>query len=212
VWTPWETPGESQRGLQDHNMIKEDHLSTGKRQQQRCRVRVKNPMDTIFPKAPTGLPPNFYNAEWFNNKLPAQKQNLAKINTVAFIPNPIISLTSKSQADEKLSNEKISQNAEDESDDDESVDHEEVDSDYGQSIDLNNTDGSKEDDEDDEYEEEEDFEVEEGDDGGEAHEVSYINRLGGDDEEMEDGEINMENFGEGTFSGGLTAGKWDKWQ
>ncbi|KNZ51296.1 hypothetical protein VP01_4006g1 [Puccinia sorghi] len=58
-------------------------------------LQVKNGLITIFPKAPKGLPLEFYNVNWFNNKLSSQHQNFANIDSVAFLPDPLNSLCSK---------------------------------------------------------------------------------------------------------------------
>ncbi|MBW0554197.1 hypothetical protein O181_093912, partial [Austropuccinia psidii MF-1] len=56
---------------------------------------------TSFPKAPKGLPIDFYNPMWFNSKLPAQRRNLADIGSVAFVKDPRESLEFKDDS-EKL--------------------------------------------------------------------------------------------------------------
>ncbi|PLW23732.1 hypothetical protein PCASD_12610 [Puccinia coronata f. sp. avenae] len=93
-----------------NDQIKKQNELEGKQVNTVCRcIRVKNPPKTAFPKAPKGLPIDFYDAEWYNDKLPAQRMNLANSNRVAFLPNPLFALTSKGQADEKLTDAKFAE-------------------------------------------------------------------------------------------------------
>ncbi|KNZ51783.1 hypothetical protein VP01_3812g2 [Puccinia sorghi] len=77
------------------DVMKDSATQDTKRMPGRHRLRVKNGLITIFPKAPKGLPLDFYDVNWFNNKLPAQRQNLANIDLVAFLPDPLDSLRFK---------------------------------------------------------------------------------------------------------------------
>ncbi|MBW0484784.1 hypothetical protein O181_024499 [Austropuccinia psidii MF-1] len=50
-----------------------------------------------FPKAPKGLPLDFYNPKLLNSKLPSQRKNLADIANVEFLNNPADSLEFKDE-------------------------------------------------------------------------------------------------------------------
>ncbi|KAG0140621.1 hypothetical protein CROQUDRAFT_689816, partial [Cronartium quercuum f. sp. fusiforme G11] len=85
--------------------IKKFNKSQTKRHQQ-----LKNAPLSIFLRASDDLPLDFYNPNWFNSMLPAQKQSLVgDQQTLAFLPNPILSLTSASAPDERLSNKKFTE-------------------------------------------------------------------------------------------------------
>lgn len=186
--------------------IQQFQKSKGKRPQNRRRVRAKNPPETIFPQAPKGLPIDFYNPDWFNNKLPAQKMSLADNKLVAFLPNPVLSLSGNWNSDEWLSNKHftdihweratkpydLSYEIKPEEDDDESEDLN--DSDYGKSIDLEATDDEEEDEEEEEEEDDE-------------NEYNNNKVLGGD-EEMSDGKEGEERY-PSKFD---MPSEWDDWQ
>ncbi|MBW0548052.1 hypothetical protein O181_087767 [Austropuccinia psidii MF-1] len=72
----------------------------------RTQVHIKDPPLTHFPKAPEGLPLDFYDPKWFNSKLPAQRKNLADVGTVAFLKDPTDSLEFKVD-DERLGNKRF---------------------------------------------------------------------------------------------------------
>ncbi|MBW0576245.1 hypothetical protein O181_115960, partial [Austropuccinia psidii MF-1] len=72
----------------------------------RTQVHIKDPPLTHFPKAPKGLPLEFYDPKWFNSKLPAQRKNLANVGTVAFLKYPTDSLEFKVD-DERLGDKRF---------------------------------------------------------------------------------------------------------
>ncbi|PLW38249.1 hypothetical protein PCANC_14910 [Puccinia coronata f. sp. avenae] len=135
-------------------VIRQFKLEDGKRRAPtRHCVQVRNPAKKIFPKAPKGMPLDFYNVKWFNNKLPAQRQNLANLNTVAFLENPLNSLWFKG-ALEKVGNQRFTKKRWDSASKDYNLDflveaevetesNEDEDSNYGGSIDLGSSDSSK---------------------------------------------------------------------
>lgn len=192
----------------DEQMRKANEMD-GKRKQQRCRVCFKNTPETIFPKAPKGLPINFYDVAWYNNKLPAQKDAIADNTRVAFLENPLDSFSPKGQADEKLNNKKFakkhweratnnynfSHEEVNNSDEVESADESGEDSNYGASIDLEHSDGSDDDKDEDKYEEDDSEEINAPIDQG--------------DFEMEEPDFASTSFGQGMYSGGLMENEWE---
>ena len=96
------------------DVMKDLDAQEDRRKSGRHCLRVKNGPTTIFPKAPKGLPLDFYDADWFNEKLPAQRQNLANIDLVAFLPNTLDSLCFKDPLD-KLGNTRFMEKQWDES-------------------------------------------------------------------------------------------------
>jgi hypothetical protein len=195
--------------------MKQLSLEEGRRDQSRRRIRVKDSPNTVFPKAPKGLPIDFYDAEWFNEKLPSQRQNLANIDTVAFLSNPNNSLQFKDPI-EKLSNKRFAEERWEDAtkpynmdfltpkEQDSDSNDENGDSDYGESIDLEKTNG-----EDDDEDKEEEEEEEEADDD--------VNMRVEADENFEefddpDADMNMEHYGKGSYSGGLNDEEWNAWQ
>ncbi|KAA1099778.1 hypothetical protein PGT21_020224 [Puccinia graminis f. sp. tritici] len=198
-----------------NEVMKQSSLEEGRRDQSRRRIRVKDAPNTVFPKAPKGLPIDFYDAEWFNEKLPAQRQNLANIDAVAFLSNPNDSLRFKDPI-EKLSNKRFAEERWDDAtkpynmdfltpkEQDSDSDDEDGDSDYGESIDLEKTDGE----DDDEEEEEEEEEEEDADDD--------VNMRGEADENFEEfddpeADMKMEHYGKGSYLGGLNDEEWNTW-
>ncbi|KAG0138867.1 hypothetical protein CROQUDRAFT_102761 [Cronartium quercuum f. sp. fusiforme G11] len=204
--------------------IKKFNNSQKKRHQQRHRIRVKNSPLSIFPRAPDGLPLDFYDPDWFNSMLPARKQSLiGDQQTLAFLPNPLLSLTSASAPDEKLSDKKFTEKFWNqgtqkydlryqivEEEDDDSSDH--LNSYTGDSIDLNDTSGG------DSKEEEirgfDDDDMDKGSMNRNMHEVSYIDRPQSalqQDDIMDDGELE-EFYSKSAFAGGLTSDEWNDLQ
>jgi hypothetical protein len=121
---------------------------------------VKGAPPTNFPKAPKGLPIDFYDVGWFNSKLPAQGQKMANINEVMFVKNPnnCLRFTDPLQ---QLGTKRFTKARWDEATKAYNLDFlvpkpksdsgvEVVGSEAGESIDLNNTDGEEDDEEDDE--------------------------------------------------------------
>ncbi|KNZ60746.1 hypothetical protein VP01_15066g1 [Puccinia sorghi] len=128
--------------------MKDSATQDTKRMPGRNCLRVKNGPITIFPKAPKGLPLDFYDVNWFKNNLPAQRQNLVNIDSVYFLPDPLYSLRSKDPL-EKLSNTQWYQatknyNLDFMEQQEEDLPSEDDDgSNYGGSIDLQDTNGEE---------------------------------------------------------------------
>jgi hypothetical protein len=191
-------------------VMHETNKANGGRPQGRIRVRVKNPGLTIYPKAPKGLPIDFYNPTWFNEKLPAQRRVIADVENVTFLPNPDLSFK-PNQPDEKLNSKKFSEKhwekattAYDldfliENKSDSEPDNHNDDSDYGGSIDLEAESSSDDEEEEDEYEEEEQPK-----DKGKTKAASVDENYEEFDEDEE-----MQVAG---VSGGMTADEWNDWQ
>ncbi|MBW0529597.1 hypothetical protein O181_069312 [Austropuccinia psidii MF-1] len=72
----------------------------GDKNLQHC-VRIKNPPNTMFTKAPKGLPLDFYDQVWYNTKLPEQRKNIADWKCVPFLED-LTSLCKLTTEDEKL--------------------------------------------------------------------------------------------------------------
>ncbi|KAH9809368.1 hypothetical protein DFH28DRAFT_841996, partial [Melampsora americana] len=69
----------------------------------RRRLRPTKPKESIFKKAPKGLPIDFYNVDWFNNTLSiSQRSHMADIDNICFLPNVELSLLGKAHPDERL--------------------------------------------------------------------------------------------------------------
>ncbi|MBW0466216.1 hypothetical protein O181_005931 [Austropuccinia psidii MF-1] len=127
--------------------IKDSNDVEGTISNQQQQLRLKDPPMTSFPKAPKGLPIDFYNPTWFNSNLPAQRRNLADIGSVAFVKDPRESLELKDYS-EKLGDRSFTHKnwdhatkkynldflAMQETDSDDESSNEE--SDYGESIDI----------------------------------------------------------------------------
>ncbi|KAG0143492.1 hypothetical protein CROQUDRAFT_48696, partial [Cronartium quercuum f. sp. fusiforme G11] len=110
---------------------------------------------SVFTKPPKGLPLDFYDVNWFNEALSnSQKQDIADIHSVMFLPDATHSLLGKAHPDKKLSDKKFTQKYWDEATKDYSMEHTVVDveskddneqSDFdsykGSSIDLDDMDG-----------------------------------------------------------------------
>ncbi|KAA1113444.1 hypothetical protein PGT21_031647 [Puccinia graminis f. sp. tritici] len=206
-------------------VIKQSEMEDGKRRiTPRCRVRVRNPPNTIFPKAPKRMPLDFYDVNWFNKKLPAQRQALANLDLVAFLPNPLDSFRFKDPI-EKAGNTRFVEKCWDaatkdynldflEKPDAEEASDDEGDSDYGGSIDLENTDGDDDDDNDDndndnEDEDEDlngDTEMQVGGSGSRNVDEDYKEY---DENEQE---MDIEHYGKGNYTGGLNDQEWNAWQ
>ncbi|KAG0146681.1 hypothetical protein CROQUDRAFT_62540 [Cronartium quercuum f. sp. fusiforme G11] len=192
--------------------IKKFNNSQKKRHQQHHHIQVKNSPLSIFSRAPAGLPLDFYDPDWFNSMLPAQKQSLiGDQQALAFLPNPLLSLTSASAPDEKLSDKKFTEKFWNqgtqkydlcyqivEEEDDNSSDH--SDSYTGDSIDLNDTSGG-----DSKEEESKCFDDDDMDKG------SMNRNMHEQDDMMDDGELE-EFYSKSTFAGGLTSDEWNNWQ
>ncbi|MBW0462970.1 hypothetical protein O181_002685 [Austropuccinia psidii MF-1] len=65
------------------------------------QIQIKTPPKKMFPKAPKGLPLDFYDIDWFNAQLPAQRKNLEDWKMVDFLNDPNSLLEFKLE-DEKL--------------------------------------------------------------------------------------------------------------
>jgi len=211
-----EAANEFFRRLDD--VMKNSGQEDGKRSLARRRIRIKNAPMTIFPKAPKNMPLDFYDVNWFNSKLPAQRQNLADLDSVAFIKNPMQSLMFTDPT-EKLGNTRFVESRWDEATKDYNLDFlEQQDSDspsesdeasdYGASIDLSQTDGEEDEEDDSEEDQEED-------DGDEDMGVGGSGTREEDEnyEEFDDNvEMSIEHFGKGTYTGGLHDNEWNAWQ
>ncbi|KNZ60723.1 hypothetical protein VP01_15107g1 [Puccinia sorghi] len=68
--------------------MRDSFKNEGIRDQSRKRERIKNAPMTIFPKAPKGLPIDFYDPEGFNERPPAQIRVIANVHSVDFLPSP----------------------------------------------------------------------------------------------------------------------------
>ncbi|KAA1135919.1 hypothetical protein PGTUg99_032904 [Puccinia graminis f. sp. tritici] len=205
------------------DVMKRSALEEGKRDQGRRRIRVQDAPMTLFPKAPKGMPLDFYDAEWYNSKLPAQRQDLANIDVVAFLKNPNNSLRFKDAA-EKMGDKRFSEERWDEATKEYNLDfriHEETESGSendddgdGTSIDLEHTSGGEDEEEDEEYEEEDDDEE---DDDEQDDDVQMREGCSRDvDENYEEyddeGETRLAHYGKGTYNGGLADSEWNAWQ
>lgn len=201
--------------------MRQSAIDDGKRIQGRQRIRHPDAPVTLFPKAPKGLPLDFYDSKWYNDKLPAERQDQADIDTVAFLKNPKDSLRFKDPlekwGDKRFTEERwaeatkeydlefaVPEVVESESDDND-------DSDYGRSIDLNDTDGEESDDE-----EEDEYSEGSGEDsqGDVEMRVGCSKDVDEDYEEFDDceGEMSMAAYGKGTYTGRLADNEWNAWQ
>ncbi|PLW20477.1 hypothetical protein PCASD_16662 [Puccinia coronata f. sp. avenae] len=198
-------------------VIKESKMIDGKRRvanAHRC-VRVRKPANAIFPKAPKHMLVDFYDFEWFNDKLPAQRQALANTNLVAFLENPLDSFWFKDPL-KKAGNRRFVKERcylatkgynmdfivkpEVEVDSNSPDD----DSDYGGSIDLGSSNSET---------------TSDGSGGGD-NPVAMDAEAGGSrrvDENYEmfdykDKEMDLAHFGKGSYSGGVPDSKWNTWK
>ncbi|MBW0580876.1 hypothetical protein O181_120591 [Austropuccinia psidii MF-1] len=99
-----------------HNLdeiIKKTYHEEGRHDQHCHRIHIKNPPTTDFCKAPKGLPIDFYDVCWFNEKLPSQQRNLADVGTIAFLRDATKSLEFKHE-DEKMGNKRFTDRSWDE--------------------------------------------------------------------------------------------------
>ncbi|KNZ64328.1 hypothetical protein VP01_1040g7 [Puccinia sorghi] len=203
--------------------MKKSAINDGERVQGRRQIRHPNAPVTIFPKAPKGLPLDFYNRKWYNNKLPAERQDQADIDTVAFLENPQ-DLRFKDPL-EKLGEKRFTEEGWAEAtkkydldfavaEEDESELDNDDNSDYGTSIDSDNTNG-EDDDEDEDNKGSEDTEGSIKDSEGDVQmQVGCSRNLDEDCEQFDDckGEMSMEAYGKGVYSGRLADSKWNAWQ
>ncbi|KNZ60654.1 hypothetical protein VP01_1524g6 [Puccinia sorghi] len=195
-------------------------MDKGKHIQGQQQIRHPDAPFTLFTKAPKGLPLDFYDSKWYNNKLPAKRQDQADIDTFAFLKNTKDSLCFKDPLEkwgDKCFTEERWAEATKEYDLEfavpevvESGSDNNDESDYGRSIDLNDTDGEESKDKDeDEYSE----------GSGEDIQGDFEMRVGcrkdvdEDYEEFDDckGEM-MAAYGKGTYTGWLADNKWNTWQ
>ncbi|KAG0139854.1 hypothetical protein CROQUDRAFT_54133, partial [Cronartium quercuum f. sp. fusiforme G11] len=100
--------GQFMQRVDDH-MLKSKQLAR-RPDQKRTRLRPLCPQPSVFTKPPKGLPLDFYNVTWFNEALSnSQKQDIADIHLVMFLPDATHSLLGKAHPDEKLSDKKFTQ-------------------------------------------------------------------------------------------------------
>lgn len=195
-------------------VMKKADQADGKQFQKRWRVQMKNPAPTLFPKAPKGLPIEFYNVDWYNDELPGERSTRANLDTVAFLPNPAESLHFKNP-NERMNDKNFTQKhwdratknynfdflAKDESEDEEE-DDDNGDSDYGESIDLTFSNDESEDEEEDEYEEEAGSK-------GDYQRSMADSSYGEYDQE----DVGMDHDGGSSeYVGGMTQNKWSELQ
>lgn len=142
----------------------------------RTRVRPTRPRESLFTRPPMGLPVDFYDKDWFNNTLSVtQRDRIADVDNMMFLPEPELSLLGKAHPDERLSDKRFTEKywsklAKDynmdckiEREDSEDEDSDDDDSSFkGSSVDLSDTDGDEdgEENEENEYEDEEEEEEE----------------------------------------------------
>jgi hypothetical protein len=88
-------------------LMDKDFKSDGRRDQRRKGRMPSRKLESIFTKTPTGLPIDFYDPDWFNDLLPAQKHKAANIWLVNFLPDANQSLLGKQHPDEKLCDSKL---------------------------------------------------------------------------------------------------------
>ncbi|MBW0564309.1 hypothetical protein O181_104024 [Austropuccinia psidii MF-1] len=181
---------------------------------QHChQIHTKNPPTTDFCKAPKGLPIDFYNVCWFNEKLPSQKRNLADVGTIAFLRDATKSLEFKDE-DEKIGNKRLTNKRWDEAtkeynldflvspeqdSEDESIGDNDMD--YGESIILESSD---------EYESNNDSENTQYKSKA-AKDRKGKQKSNEEDFEADDMELD-EEYGRATVAGGLTEEEWNAWQ
>ncbi|MBW0474466.1 hypothetical protein O181_014181 [Austropuccinia psidii MF-1] len=77
--------------------------------QRRERLLPKDGCASISTYAPEGLPIDFYDPNWFNNRTEGQKRIIADSNSIAFLPDATKSLLGKQHQDERLSNKWFNQ-------------------------------------------------------------------------------------------------------
>ncbi|MBW0583621.1 hypothetical protein O181_123336 [Austropuccinia psidii MF-1] len=82
-------------------IIKKTYHEEGRRNKHCHQIHIKNPPTTDFPKAPKGLPIDFYNMCWFNEKMLSQRRDLADVGTIAFLRDATKSLEFEDK-DEKM--------------------------------------------------------------------------------------------------------------
>ncbi|PLW47669.1 hypothetical protein PCASD_04050 [Puccinia coronata f. sp. avenae] len=88
-------------------LMDKDFKCDGRRDQRRKGRMPSRKLESIFTKTPTGLPIDFYDPDWFNDLLPAQKHKAANIWLVNFLPDANQSLLGKQHPDEKLCDSKL---------------------------------------------------------------------------------------------------------
>ncbi|MBW0461352.1 hypothetical protein O181_001067 [Austropuccinia psidii MF-1] len=86
--------------------IKRTNASDGRHSKRRHQIQIKNSPIELFPKAPKGLPLDFYDVKRFNSKLPAQHKNISDVGSIAFLRDPTTSLKFESP-DEKMGDVKF---------------------------------------------------------------------------------------------------------
>ncbi|EGG01780.1 uncharacterized protein MELLADRAFT_110672 [Melampsora larici-populina 98AG31] len=163
----------------DQHMKQSADLDPRKTARPRQRVRPRPARQSIFTKAPKGLPLDFYDADWFNNSLSvAQRLDIADCDSVAFLPNPELSLLGKTHPDERKNDRWFNEKYWAESTKEYNLDHfidqepdEDGDSESGNSteregsIELEESDGEDNEDAEEEEDEYEDFDIGKGSKG-----------------------------------------------
>ncbi|MBW0554359.1 hypothetical protein O181_094074 [Austropuccinia psidii MF-1] len=87
-------------------IIKKTYHEEGRHDQYHHQIHIENPPTTDFPKAPKGLPIDFYYVHCFNEKPPSQQRNLEDVGTIAFLRDATKSLEFKDE-DEKMGNKRF---------------------------------------------------------------------------------------------------------
>ncbi|MBW0547017.1 hypothetical protein O181_086732 [Austropuccinia psidii MF-1] len=81
----------------------------GRRSNQRIRRRPKKPIISDFEKTPKNIPIDFYRPEWFNQKNHSEKQIVADLSEVAFVPIRDLPPGPKQHPDEQLGDRAFNQ-------------------------------------------------------------------------------------------------------
>ncbi|MBW0468445.1 hypothetical protein O181_008160 [Austropuccinia psidii MF-1] len=158
----------------------------GKNQQ--CNVRIKNPPNTMFTKAPKGLLLDFYDKVWYNSKLPEQRKNIADWKCVAFLED-LTSLCEFTTEDEKLGDKRFNDKH----------------FDYGESIELEIDNEDETQDQDDE----DDITTRKKGGKGKEREIEVDDDI---EIELEDQDMEIDATHNSNFIGGLTEEEWNAWQ
>ncbi|MBW0536001.1 hypothetical protein O181_075716 [Austropuccinia psidii MF-1] len=89
--------------------IEKAYRAQKKRTQRREHLLPKDGCASISTYAPEGLPIDFYDPNWFNNRTESQKRIISDSNSIAFLPDATKSLLGKQNQDERLSNKWFTQ-------------------------------------------------------------------------------------------------------
>ncbi|MBW0481479.1 hypothetical protein O181_021194 [Austropuccinia psidii MF-1] len=92
----------------DEEMGKADQANRSKNPKRVQHLPVDG-IGSISQSIPNGLPIDFYDPKWFNNRKSGQKRIIADLYMVAFLPDATKSLLGKPHADERLSDKQFTQ-------------------------------------------------------------------------------------------------------